>query len=164
MLAPRFAVTSEPLSADALATMVEREAQQAGEGCGALCTFLGVVRATHKQRRVKYLEYEAFVPLAVKSFERIAEEAAREWPTAFLAIHHRIGRLDVGEASVAIVAATAHRSESFQVCRYAIERVKQVSPVWKHEFFEDGHAWVEGATTDIDDEQARQKAKALACA
>ena len=159
-----FAVTSSPLSAEVLASALEREVQRTGEGCGALCTFLGIVRATHKQRRVKYLEYEAFTPLALKAFERIAGEAVSEWPTARLGIHHRIGRLEIGEASVAIVAASAHRAESFQVCRYAIERVKQIVPIWKHEFFEDGEAWVEGAVADPDDEAARTRAREIACA
>jgi len=161
---PRFAVTNEALSADALAAALEGDVRFIGEGCGALCTFVGVVRATHQQKRVKYLEYEAFAPLALKSFERIAGEASAEWPAAGLAIHHRIGRLQIGDASVVIVAASAHRAESFRVCRYAIERVKQITPVWKHEFFEDGNAWVEGATTDVDDETARRRARELACA
>ena len=107
-----------------------------GEGCGALNAFVGVVRATHKQRRVRYLEYEAFVPLALKAFAKIEAEIQEEWPHALIAIHHRVGRLEIGEASVVIVSASAHRAESFQVCRYAIERVKQIAPVWKHEFFD----------------------------
>ena len=74
------------------------------------------------------------------------------------------GRLEIGEASVVIAAATAHRADAFQVCRYAIERVKQIAPVWKHEFFEDGEAWVEGAVADPDDEAARATARAVACA
>jgi molybdopterin synthase catalytic subunit len=164
MSLPRFAVTVDALSVDALATTLERDVQRIGEGCGALCTFVGVVRATHKQRRVNYLEYEAFAPLALKSFERIADEVRKEWPAAALAIHHRIGRLQIGDTSVVIVAASAHRAESFRVCRYAIERVKQITPVWKHEFFEDGHAWVEGAMADVDDDSARQRARELACA
>ena len=84
----------------------------------------------------------------MKTFHQIAEEAAEEWPGSVLGIVHRTGRLQVGEASVVIVAAAAHRAESFAVCRYAIERVKQIAPVWKHEFFEDGQAWVEGAVAN----------------
>jgi molybdopterin synthase catalytic subunit len=131
---------------------------------GAVCTFVGVVRATHKGRRVRHLEYEAFEPLAVKVFDRIDAEVRAEWPRASVGIHHRIGRLEIGEASVAIAASSAHRPEAFQVCRYAIERVKQVLPVWKHEFFEDGDAWVEGAVADLDDEAARVRAHEVACA
>jgi len=97
-------------------------------------------------------------------FRRIADEAREEWPDATLAIHHRIGRLDIGEASVAIAAATPHRAEAFQACRYAIERIKQVAPIWKHEFFDDGDAWVEGALADLEDAAARREALARACA
>lgn len=158
------ALTREPLAVEPLVAAVERSTRDRGEGCGAVCTFVGVVRATHAQRRVRHLEYEAFEPLAVKAFERIAAEAAAEWPGAVLAIRHRLGRLAVGETSVVIAAATPHRREAFQVCRYAIERVKQIAPIWKHEFFEDGAAWVEGAPADVDDEEARRVALERACA
>ena len=161
---PRFAITHDTLAVERLAAELEREAQGRGEGCGAICTFVGVVRATHQRRRVRHLDYEAHAPLALKAFERIATEIAADWPGALVGIHHRIGRLMVGEASVIIAAASAHRAEAFQVCRYAIERVKQIAPVWKHEHFEDGDAWVEGATADVDDEGARRKARDLACA
>ncbi len=160
----RLAITAHVLALDALVREVEAEARTRGEGCGGLCTFLGVVRATHQGRRVRYLEYEAFEPLAMKVFQQIETEIAREWPNTLVAIHHRVGRLEIGEASVAIVAGAAHRAEAFQACRYAIERVKQVAPVWKHEFFEDGDAWVEGAIADPHDEFARQEARKRACA
>jgi molybdopterin synthase catalytic subunit len=158
------AITHDPLAVDALAAALEREVQAQGEGCGAVCTFLGIVRATHKGRRVRHLEYEAFEPLALKALARIAGEAASEWPGVRVAIHHRVGRLLVGEASVAIAAAASHRAASFQACRYAIERIKQVAPIWKHEFFDEGDAWVEGATADIDDAEARRQARQTACA
>ena len=157
-------ITREALAIEALCTEIERDAQAHGEGCGALCTFLGVVRRTHKNRTVRYLEYEAHEPLALKAFALIRDEILREWPDALVAIHHRIGRLEVGEASVAIVAAAAHRAHAFQVCRYAIERVKQVAPIWKHEYFDDGEAWVEGATADVEDDDARRRALDAACA
>ena len=81
-----------------------------------------------------------------------------------LALHHRVGRLEIGEASVAIAAASPHRTEAFAACRYAIERVKQIAPIWKHEYFEGGDVWIEGATADPDDEQARQEALRRSCA
>jgi molybdopterin synthase catalytic subunit len=164
MIAPLFAVTEEPVSAEHLGAALEAPARTEGEGCGAICAFLGVVRATHQGRAVRYLEYEAFAPLAVKAFERIRDEVVARWPGTTLAIHHRTGRLSIGEASIAIVAAAAHRDQAFRASRYAIERVKQIAPVWKHEFFDDGDAWVEGATADIDDEAARAQALAIACA
>ena len=90
------------------------------------------------------LEYECYEPLAIKSFERIASEAEAQWPDARLAIVHRVGSLGIGEASVAIAAASPHRAEAFAACRYAIERVKQIAPIWKREHFEGGEVWVEG--------------------
>jgi molybdopterin synthase catalytic subunit len=164
MALARLAVMRAPLALDRLAADLELDARAVGEGCGALCSFLGVVRATHRGRRVRYLEYEAYEALAVRSFEAIAAEVAETWPLARLALHHRIGRLEIGEASVAIVAAAAHRAEAFQVCRYAIERVKQIAPIWKHEFFEDGAEWVEGALADPADMAARAQALERACA
>lgn len=160
----RLAITHEPLAVDRLVLELEQRAQQSGEGCGGICTFVGVVRSTHQGRRVRHLEYEAFAPLALKAFARIEAEIDAEWPGALVAIHHRIGRLQIGEASVVIAAATAHRAQAFQVCRYAIERVKQIAPVWKHEYFDAGDAWVEGATADIEDAEARRRALDVACA
>ena len=93
---------------------------------------------------VLWLDYEAYAPLALKAFEQIAAEAAEQWPGARLAIHHRIGRVAIGEASVVIAAASPHRADAFAACRYAIERVKQIAPIWKHEHFEGGDVWIEG--------------------
>ncbi len=159
-----MAVLSSALSLEPLVTALEAAARDRDEGCGAICTFVGVVRATHQGRRVRHLEYEAYEPLAVSVFGRIATEAAEEWPGAVLAVHHRTGHLTIGEASVIVAAAAAHRAEAFQVCRYAIERVKQIAPVWKHEFFEDGSGWVEGAVADPDDDGPRRLARERACA
>jgi molybdopterin synthase catalytic subunit len=94
----------------------------------------------------------------------IIGEVAEEWPGGLVAIHHRIGRLQIGEASVVIAAAAAHRADAFRICRYAIERVKQIVPIWKHEYFEDGEAWVDGSTADPGDRVARQQARDRACA
>ena len=163
MSAPRFAVTTDVLSTERLIRVLEAEVRHRGEGCGALCSFVGVVRATHQHRRVRYLEYEAFAPLAIKTFEQIRDEAAGLLPDTDLAIHHRTGRLEIGDASVVIVAAAAHRAAAFQACRFAIERVKQIAPVWKHEFFEDGEAWVEGAIADPSDAAAHRLAVERSC-
>jgi len=131
---------------------------------GAVVTFLGLVRNHNAGRSVRYLEYEAYEPLALKAFERIASEIQERWPSARLALHHRIGRLDVGDASVAIAARSPHRGDAYAACRYAIERVKQIAPIWKREFFEGGDVWIEGATADPDDDRARAKAERAACA
>jgi len=158
------AIVSEPLSVAVVSARVEHVARAADEGCGALASFTGTVRATHQGRRVRYLEYEAFVPLALKVFRQIVDETASEWPGTVLGIVHRIGHLEVGEASVVIVAGSAHRDAACAGCRYAIERVKQIAPIWKHEFFEDGHAWVEGAVADPADQAARRVARERSCA
>ena len=112
----------------------------------------------------KGVEYEAYEPLALRAFERIAAEIEDRWPGVRVALHHRIGRLEIGEPSVAIAAASAHRADAFAACRYTIERVKQIAPIWKREFFEGGDVWIEGATADPDDVEARAKAERVACA
>jgi molybdopterin synthase catalytic subunit len=122
------------------------------------------VRNHNIGRHVLHLEYEAYEPLAVRAFERIAGEAQRRWPDVRLALHHRIGRIEVGEASVAIAAASPHRADAFSVCRYVIERVKQIAPIWKREFFDGGDVWIEGATADPDDADALAAAERVACA
>lgn len=154
----RLAVVQEPLSIDALGSTVEAIARGTTAGCGAVDVFLGVVRSTHKGRAVTHLEYEAFEPLAVKVFEQIEAEILDQWPGSVLGLWHRVGKLGIGDASVAIAVATAHRAAAFEACRYAIERVKQIAPIWKHEFFADGDAWVEGAVADPDDAAARDEA------
>ena len=132
-------------------------------GVGAAVSFLGLVRDHNQGRRVVHLVYEAYEPLAERALGRIIDEARNQWPSATLAIHHRIGKLEIGEASVAIAAASAHRADAFAACRYAIERIKQIAPIWKHEYFEGGDVWIEGATADPDDEAARENALRLAC-
>jgi molybdopterin synthase catalytic subunit len=162
MSVPRVAVTDEVLDVTPLLRLVVQR-QTDAPGAGAVATFVGLVRDHHQGRQVTHLEYEAYVPLARKALARIVEEAAHHWPDAQVAIHHRVGRLEVGEASVAIAAASPHRAEAFAACRYAIERIKQIVPVWKHEYFAGGEAWVEGATADPEDEAARRRALAIAC-
>jgi molybdopterin synthase catalytic subunit len=122
------------------------------------------VRDTNQNRRVTHLEYDAYEPMAVKALDQICREADREWPGIRLAVHHRVGRLAVGEASIVIAAASAHRAAAFAACRYVIERVKQIVPIWKHEFFDGGEVWIEGATADPHDEAARLEAVRRACA
>jgi len=112
---------------------------------------------------VTHLIYEAYDALAIKALDRIVTEAAEQWPSVRLAIHHRTGRLEIGEASVVIAAASAHRADAFAASRYAIERIKQIVPIWKHEYFEGGDTWIEGATADPDNEEARAHARKLAC-
>jgi molybdopterin synthase catalytic subunit len=159
---PLLAIGCAPLALELL-TQAVTEHDQAGSD-GAVVTFLGLVRNHNAGRRVQYLEYEAYEPLALKAFARIAAEARGRWPGARLALHHRIGRLEIGEASVAIAAASPHRADAYAACRYAIERVKQIAPIWKREYFAGGDMWIEGATADPDDARARAEAERVACA
>jgi molybdopterin synthase catalytic subunit len=154
----RFAISSEPLDLAAITAEVSRP------DCGAVVTFVGTTRDHNAGRRVLYLEYEAYEPLAVRTFERIASEAAERWPGVALAIYHRSGRVEIGQASVVIAAASAHRGEAFSVARYAIERVKQIAPIWKRERFDGGEEWIEGAAAQPDDALARDRALKAACA
>src|SRR5207245_4297770 len=105
---------------------------------GAIVTFLGLARNHNQGRRVQFLEYEAYAPLALKTFARIADEVRGRWPGVRLALHHRTGRVNIGEASVAIVTASPHRGDAYSSCRYVIERGKPIAPVWPRESFERG--------------------------
>jgi molybdopterin synthase catalytic subunit len=160
MPVPLVAITTDVLDATALAAAVSAD----GPGLGAVATFVGLVRDHNVGRRVRFLEYEAYDAMAVGVMQVICAEAAEHWPGVRLAMHHRVGRLEIGEASIAIAAASAHRGDAFAACRYAIERVKQILPVWKHEHFDGGDVWLEGATVHPEDAEARRKAHAIACA
>lgn len=152
------AITTAPLEQDALVRALDTT------GIGAVAVFLGLVRDHNKGRKVLYLDYEAYEPLALRGLEVILAEAREKWPTVRLAIHHRIGRMEIGDASVVIAAASPHRPDAFSASRYAIERIKQIVPIWKHEYFEGGDVWIEGATADPDNIDARQEAMRIACA
>jgi molybdopterin synthase catalytic subunit len=158
-----LAIGSEPLNLDGLIAAVTARAELT-ESDGAVVTFLGLVRNRNLGRRVLFLEYEAYDPLALNTFERISDEVARRWPGVQLALHHRTGRVEVGGASVAIAAASPHRADAYAACRYTIERVKQIAPVWKREFFDGGDVWIEGAIADPSDDTARIEAERTACA
>jgi molybdopterin synthase catalytic subunit len=150
-------MSAAPLDAAAVTAAVARD------GDGAVATFVGLVRDHNAGRQVLWLDYEAYAPLALKAFARIEAEAAGRWPETRLAIHHRTGRVAIGEASVVIAAASPHRVEAFAACRYAIERVKQIAPIWKHEHFVGGEVWIEGATADVADAGAQAAALERAC-
>ncbi len=160
MAVPLVAVTHEVLDLQALVNALAGS----GTGDGAITPFIGLVRDHNQGRRVEFLEYEAYEALAVRALTRIVDEAAQAWPDTRVGVHHRIGRLEIGEASIIIVAASPHRAHAFAACRYTIERVKQIVPIWKHEHFAGGDVWLEGATADPDDEAARQEAHRIACA
>jgi molybdopterin synthase catalytic subunit len=156
---PLLGIGQDPLDVARIAAALD-----AGAGAdGAVVTFLGLVRNHNMGRSVRYLEYEAYEPLALKAFERIAAEIGSRWPSARLALQHRLGRLEIGDASVAIVVRSPHRGDAYAACRYAIERIKQIAPIWKREFFDGGDVWIEGATANPDDEGVRAEAERIAC-
>ena len=136
-----YEVTEDPLSLDALARAVGQTSS------GAVATFLGIVREFARGRRVCFLEYDAYPEMATAEMRRIGEEIRRQWPVDRIAMVHRIGRLAIGEASVAIAVSSPHRREALQACAYAIERVKEIVPIWKREVWADGAEWI-GSTVD----------------
>jgi molybdopterin synthase catalytic subunit len=133
-----YRITGEKISASDLAKSL-----QAPED-GAMVTFEGVVRNHSGGRKTLYLEYEAYMPMAIRKMEDIGAEAKEKFAIDSVGIIHRTGRLEIGETSVAIVVTAAHRRPAFEACHYLIDRLKQVVPVWKKEYFEDGVVWVEG--------------------
>jgi len=157
-MVPLTAITTAPLDTGALVRALDPA------GMGAVTTFIGLVRDHNLGRRVLHLEYEAYDALALRGLDLIVEEAAAQWPAVRLGIHHRTGRMEIGEASVAIAAASPHRADAFSASRYAIERIKQIVPIWKHEYFEGGDVWIEGATADPGNTEARDHALRIACA
>jgi len=112
---------------------------------GAVAVFLGVVRDNNDGRRVTHLEYEAFEEMAVAVIEAIEVEARATWAVTEIRIVHRLGSLQIGEVSVAVVVAAPHRAEAFAACRFAIDTLKQRVPIWKKEHYPDSAAWVAGA-------------------
>ena len=139
-----FEITSAPLSLDDIVTRVTRP------DCGAIVTFDGVVRgetaAENGPRGTDFLEYEAYTDMAERMLADIGAEVQTRWPEVkAISILHRVGRCEVGEPSVLIAVATPHRGDGcFDACRYAIERLKAVVPIWKQENWADGQVWVEG--------------------
>jgi MoaE-MoaD fusion protein len=130
-------IDSAPLSLDALVREVT------GPEMGGLVTFTGIVRNHARGESIDHLEYEAYAPMAEKELRKLVAAASERWPHVRLAISHRVGRLAVGDAAVMIAAAGPHRAEAFEVCRWAIDRLKESVPIWKKEFASSGSYWVE---------------------
>ena len=138
-----FEITREPIDKLGL------EQRLLTGGAGAVVTFDGVVRDNTKGRKVLTLDYDAYPPMAVKEMRRVGEEIRQRWPEVErIGIVHRFGEMKISESSVVIVVTSPHRKVAFEACHYAIDRVKQVVPIWKKEIFEDGEAWVEGQRPD----------------
>ena len=133
-----FALTREPIDTRRL---VERILDGSD---GAVITFEGVVRNHSKGRKTKFLDYECYAPLALKTMQQLGREIAADYAIHRIAMVHRLGRLEISEASVAIIVVSAHRQAAYEASLEAINRLKRLVPIWKKEYFEDGEVWVEG--------------------
>jgi molybdopterin synthase catalytic subunit len=132
-----FAIVEKAIDVGALVSAAQRS------DCGAVSTFIGTTRVDESDRAsVEYLEYEAYRPMADRKLEEIGAEIDERWDARHVSIVHRIGRVDPGEASVAIVVASPRRGPAFEASRYAIERIKEIVPIWKREVWSDGYVWV----------------------
>ena len=111
---------------------------------GAVVVFDGVVRNHSKGKAVRYLEYDAYETMAISKLEEVGTRAKSQYEIRDIAIVHRLGHMEVGECSVVIVVASAHRGPAFDACRFAIDTIKEIVPIWKKEFYENGEVWIEG--------------------
>lgn len=147
-------ITHEPLDPEAVTASVRKDRN------GAVVTFLGTTRDTTAGRRVLYLEYEAYRPMADRKLAEIVEEVRRRWSLEDVAVAHRLGRLEVGEVSLVVAVAAPHRREAFEACAYVVDRLKETVPIWKKEYFEGGEVWV-GSEDDPQARRAEAAARAV---
>jgi molybdopterin synthase catalytic subunit len=132
-----FAIVEEPIDVATLISAAQRP------DCGAISAFIGTTRIDESGgASVEHLEYEAYRPMADRKLEEIGADIERRWDVREVSIVHRVGRVEPGEASVAIVVASARRGPAFEASRYAIERIKEIVPIWKREVWSDGYVWV----------------------
>jgi molybdopterin synthase catalytic subunit len=131
-------ITADPLDPQPFIEHVRRDES------GALALFLGVVRNHNLGRRVLHLEYDAYPQMAEKKLRQVIEEIMSRWPITDIAIAHRTGRLEIGETSLLVAVSSPHRHEAFEACQHAVNRIKEVAPIWKKEVWEGGEAWIEG--------------------
>ncbi|WP_078429265.1 molybdenum cofactor biosynthesis protein MoaE [Alkalihalobacterium alkalinitrilicum] len=131
-----FLITKEPIS---IQNVVDKVVHRHS---GAINTFIGTVREITKGKKTLYLEYDAYIPMAEKKLIQIGKEINHKWSGSNVAITHRIGRLDITDIAVVIAISTPHRTDSFDACRYAIERIKEIVPIWKKEHWENGEQWI----------------------
>jgi molybdopterin synthase catalytic subunit len=136
MDAKRYKIVNQPIAIDELIDKVTRSE------AGAITTFIGTVREWTKGKRTIYLQYEAYIPMALKMLEQIGHEISEKWPNTEIAITHRIGRLEITDIAVVIAVSSPHREAAYQANQYAIERIKQIVPIWKKEHWENGETWI----------------------
>ncbi len=129
-------ITYDALDPEAVTAKVRRDTN------GAVITFLGTTRSFTGERRVLHLEYEAYRPMADNKLAEIAGEIRQRWHVQDVAISHRLGRLEIGDVSLVVAVASPHRKDAFEACQYSVDRIKQIVPIWKKEYFEGGEVWV----------------------
>ena len=138
-----FIVTEQPLDPAPLVEAVRRDE------AGAIALFYGIVRNENLGRRVQYLEYDAYPEMAIKKMREVGDEVAARFPVTGFGVMHRTGRLEIGETSLLVAVSSGHRKEAFEACHYAVDRIKQIVPVWKKEVWEDGSEWIEGSVPEV---------------
>jgi molybdopterin synthase catalytic subunit len=131
-----------PLSPEACLSAVRRR------DSGGIVLFIGCVRNHSEGHDVDWLEYEAYIPMAEQKLRQVIDEACERWPIHQVAIQHRLGRLEIGEDAVVIAVSAPHRAEAFEACRYVIDRIKEIVPIWKKEVGSSGAVWVGGPTAE----------------
>jgi molybdopterin synthase catalytic subunit len=133
-----FEITQQPLDPAPLVEAVRRDES------GAVALFYGVVRNENMGRSVKYLEYDVYPEMAIKKMREVADEVRALYPITGIGALHRVGRLEIGETSLLVAVSSAHRVAAFEACHFAVDRIKQVVPIWKKEVWENGEEWIEG--------------------
>ncbi len=133
-----FEITHEPLDPQPLVEAVR------SDDSGAVAVFYGVVRNENMGRSVRYLEYDVYPEMAIKKMREIAEEVRARYPITGIGALHRVGRLEIGETSLLVAVSSVHRTAAFEACHFAVDRIKQVVPIWKKEVWDDGEEWIEG--------------------
>ena len=133
-----FEITTEPISVDEVCNRVSNSA------VGAIVSFSGIVRGSNAGRMVRFLEYETYPEMAELTLAQVADEIKEKWPIEEVSIVHRVGRQEIGDTSVVIAIASGHRDGAFEAGRYAIDRIKEIVPIWKKEYFEGGEIWIDG--------------------
>lgn len=129
-------ISESPLQVETCRTHVNHP------GAGGQVVFVGTVRNQTKGKPVVRLEFESYQPMAIKEMQKIADTINQKWSALAIAIHHRVGILDIGDIAVIIAVSTPHRDKAFKACQYAIDTLKETVPIWKKEIFEDGEIWV----------------------
>jgi len=130
-------VTSAPLNPASFTEAVKSTSS------GAVITFLGTTRGETAGKKVLYLEYEAYNPMATEKLQEICSEIKQKWTIHDIAIGHRVGKLEIGDISLVVALSSPHRHEAFESCIYLVDRLKETVPIWKKEVFEDGEIWID---------------------